>query len=115
MTIGGDNECACGRGDEPCPGPDGVPLCARPLDILKPLPVEELIKDLNQRLHDMAMAANEDCTREEERSRQWCNDRWRRMNDETRYMRAQRDAMLKAWSAMQPQEPVLVYPDNPLS
>lgn len=77
-------------------------------DILKQSPIEEVIKDLDQRLHEMSMQAYEDCLREEERSRQWCNDRWRRMEDETRHMRAQRDAMLKAWSDSQPPQPVIV-------
>jgi hypothetical protein len=77
-------------------------------DILKPQPAEEVIADLNRRLHEMAMAANEDCLREEERSRQWCNARWRRMEDETRAMRAQRDALLKAWCATQSMQPVTV-------
>lgn len=26
--VGGEFECPCGRGDTPCPGPDGIPLCA---------------------------------------------------------------------------------------
>lgn len=25
---GGEYECPCGRGDKPCPGPNGKPLCA---------------------------------------------------------------------------------------
>lgn len=77
-------------------------------DVLKLEPVEELIADLGRRLHEMAMVANEDIQREEERSRQWCHDRWRRMNDETWHMRAQRDAMLKALSDSQPMLPILV-------
>lgn len=30
--VGDDYECACGRGDKPCPGPDGKPLCAVEVD-----------------------------------------------------------------------------------
>lgn len=28
LTPGGEHSCPCGRGDAPCPGPDGKPLCA---------------------------------------------------------------------------------------
>lgn len=78
------------------------------MEILKPQPVKELIEDLNRRMHEIAQAANEDIQREEERSREWCQKRWRRVDDETRHMRAQRDAMLKAWSDSQPLPSIVV-------
>lgn len=78
-------------------------------DILTPAPAEEMLADINRRLHEMATAANNDIVREEARSREWCSDRWRRMNDETAPMRAQRDAMLKALTNTMPM-PVLSLP-----
>lgn len=86
------------------------------MEIVKTLtPVEELIRDLNRTIQKMTYAANQDCVREEERSRDWCNERWRRMNDETRDIRAQRDALLKAWADCLPPQAVIVSSTNPLT
>ncbi len=58
--------------------------------------IENLVAALNRRLHEMAMEATDDCLREDARAKQWCDERWKRMNDETAAMRVQRDAMVKA-------------------
>lgn len=86
------------------------------MEIVKHLtPAEEMIRDLNRTIEEMTRAANEACEREEERSRQWCTDRWRRLDDETRDIRARRDAMLKAWSDSLPPHPGIISSANSLT
>lgn len=66
------------------------------MSVLDPTPPEELLADLSRRIHEAARQANDEILEEKERSRQRCDDRWRRLEEELRPLRAQKDALLKA-------------------
>lgn len=76
--------------------------------VLSAEPAEMVIFELARKMHEIAEEARQDILREEERSRAWCRDRWRRVDDETRHMRAQRDQMLRLMADINVAKPILV-------
>lgn len=59
-----------------------------------PFSFDEVLADLQRRIHDLSVAANAACHDEQERSRDWCQRRMRRFEDESRPLRRKMDAML---------------------
>ena len=70
-------------------------------------PVEELIADLNQRLAAMHAVMRDDVKREEERSRIWIEDRYRRFDREAYAVQAQRNALLQGLADIEATKPMV--------